>query len=158
MGVVNFQYGIRGPLLNWLTSYLTSRLQYTVLNGQRSRFCSVSSGVPQGSVLGPTLFVLYTSDLVESVQSGTVCMYADDTTIYCMGKGIDEVAAALNPSLIELYLWCLRNKLIPHPKKSEYMLIHRGSFTGPHPYTHIPWRQHLRTGHTQSTPGCGHRR
>ena len=127
------QFGIRGPLLNWLTSYLTSRLQYTVLNGQRSRFSSVSSGVPQGSVLGPTLFVLYTSDLVESVQSGTVHMYADDTTIYCIGKSIDEVAAALNQSLTELYAWCVRNKLTPHPKKSECMLIHRGSFIGPHP-------------------------
>ena len=99
----------------------------------RSRFSSVSSGVPQGSVLGPTLFVLHTSDLVESVQSGTVHMYADDTTIYCMGKSIDEVAAALNQSLTELYAWCVRNKLTPHPKKSECMLIHRGSFTGPHP-------------------------
>ena len=127
------QFGIRGPLLNWLTSYLTSRLQYTVLNGQRSRFSSVSSGVPQGSVLGPTLFVLYTSNLVESVQSGTVHMYADDTTIYCIGKSIDEVAAALNQSLTELYAWCVRNKLTPHPKKSECMLIHRGPFTGPHP-------------------------
>lgn len=68
-----------------------------------------SSGVPQGSVLGPTLFVLYTSDLVGSVQSGTVHMYADDTTIYCIGKSIDEVAAALNQSLTELYAWFVRN-------------------------------------------------
>ena len=62
-------------------------------------------------------------------------MYADDTTIYCIGRSVDEVAAALNQSLTELYAWCVRNKLTPHPKKSEYMLIHRGSFTGPHPYT-----------------------
>lgn len=60
-------------------------------------------------------------------------MYADDTTIYCIGRSVDEVAAALNQSLTELYAWCVRNKLTPHPKKSEYMLIHRGSFTGPHP-------------------------
>ena len=60
-------------------------------------------------------------------------MYADDTTIYCIGKSIDEVAAALKQSLTELYAWCVKNKLTPHPKKSECMLIHRGSFTGPHP-------------------------
>lgn len=63
----------------------------------------------------------------------SICTLADDTTIYCIGKSIDEVAAALNQSLTEPYPWCLRNKLIPHPKKSEYILIHRGSFAGPHP-------------------------
>ena len=59
-------------------------------------------------------------------------MYADDMTIYCKGQSIDEVVAA-HQSLTELYAWCVRNKLTPHPKKSECMLIHRGSFTGPHP-------------------------
>ena len=127
------QFGMRGCLLNWLTSYLTSRLQYTVLNGQRSSLCSVSSGVPQGSVLGPTLFTLYTSDLVASIHSGSVYMYADDTTVYCIGKTIDKVSAALNQSLEELYAWCMKNRLTPHPKKSECMLIYRGSFTGPLP-------------------------
>ena len=111
------QFGIRGSLLNWLTSYLTSRLQYTVLNGQRSSLCPVSSGVPQGSVLGPTLFTLYTSDLVASIQSGSVNMYADDTTVCCIGKTIDEVSAALNQSLKELYAWCVKYRLTPHPKK-----------------------------------------
>ena len=97
------------PLTRLADELPTSRLQYTALNGQRSRFCSVSSGVPQGSVLGPTPFVLYASDLVGSVQSGTIHMYADDTTIYCIGKSIDEVAAALNQSLTELYAWFVRN-------------------------------------------------
>ena len=130
---LRYQFGIRGSLLKWLTSYLTSRSQYTVLNRQRSNLCSVSSGVPQGSVMGPTLFTLYTSDLVASIQSGTVYMYADDTTIYCIGKTIDEVSVALNQSLKELYAWSVKNRLTPHPKKSECMLIYRGSFTGPLP-------------------------
>ena len=131
------QFGIRSPLLNWLTSYLTSRLQYTVLNGQRSGLCSVSSGVLQGSVLGPSLYALYTSDLVASVQSGSIYMYADDTTVYCIGKTVDEVSAVLNQSLIELYAWCVKNRLTPHPKKSECMLIYRGSFTTPLPLIYL---------------------
>ena len=146
---LKYQIGICGPLLNWLTSFLTCRQQYTILNGQRSSLCSVSSGVPQGSVLGPTLFSLYTSDLVESVLSGSVYMYADDTTIYCIENTIDEVSAALNQSLIELYTWRAKEKLTPHPKKSECMLIYRGSFTGPFPPiylggTNLEWVIHSR--------------
>ena len=63
--------------------------------------------------MGPTLFTLYTSDLVASIQSGTVYMYADDTTIYCIGKTIDEVSVALNQSLKELYAWSVKNRLTP---------------------------------------------
>jgi len=137
---LQYRSGIRGPLLAWLTSYLTSRSQYTVLNGQRSSLSHVTSGVPQGSVLGPTLFVLYTSELVEFVQSATVYMYADDTTVYYIGESIDEVSAALNQSLKELYAWCSINRLTSHLKKSECMLIHRGSFTGPLPPMHFPRR------------------
>ena len=58
------QFGIRSPLLNWLMSYLTSRSQYTVLNGQRSRFCLVSSGVPQESVLGATRYLFTTQAIL----------------------------------------------------------------------------------------------
>ena len=146
---LKYQFGICGPLLNWLTSYLTSRQQYTVLNEQRSGLCPVSSGVHQGSALGPTLFTLCTSVLVESVQSGSVYMYADDTTIYCIGNTVDEVSAPLNQSLIELYTWCAKNKLTPHPKKSECMLIYRGLFTGPFPPIYLggnnlEWVKHSR--------------
>ena len=63
-------FGILGPLHNWLKSYLSNRLQYTVVNGVKSKMQSVSVGIPQGSVLGPTLFALYTSDLPSSVSFG----------------------------------------------------------------------------------------
>ena len=61
--------GILGPLHNWLKIYLSNRLQYTVVNGVKSKMQSVSVGIPQGSVLGPTLFALYTSDLPSSVPT-----------------------------------------------------------------------------------------
>lgn len=85
--------------------------------------------------LGPMLFVLYTSDLVEFVQSVTVYVDVDDTTVYYIGESIDEVSTALNQSLKELYAWCSINSLTPHPKKSECILIQRGSLTGPLPPT-----------------------
>ena len=75
--------------------------------------------IPQGSVLGPTLFSMFTNDLPTCVVSGSVYMFADDTTIYCIGTSADEATAQLNLAMHELYSWCLANKLKPHPGKSE---------------------------------------
>ena len=95
-------FGINGVLLDWLRSYLDNRKQYTVLNGIASDLNTVKSGIPQGSVLGPTLFSLYTSDLPEAMTTATTYMYADDTTLYCIGDSIDAVISDLNKALEEL--------------------------------------------------------
>ena len=124
-------FGINGVLLDWLRSYLDNRKQYTVLNGIASDLNTVKSGIPQGSVLGPTLFSLYTSDLPEAITTATTYMYADDTTLYCIGDSIDAVISELNKALEELLYWCKTNSLVPHPKKCEAMILHRGRFTGP---------------------------
>ena len=108
-----YNFGKSGPFVAWLTNYLTTRTHYTVLNGHRSSTSPVFSGVPQGSVLGPTLFGLYTSDLVESVQSATVYMFACSTS----EKVLMKCRPLSNQALRELYAWCARNKLISHPKK-----------------------------------------
>ena len=114
------QFGISGLLFNWLTSYLTSRLQYAVLNGQRSRFCSATSGVPQGSVLGPTLFVFYTSDLVESFWSGTVRMYADHTTMYSINLSL--VNGRIRPLLALTYFGIRGDAIIDHVLNSNLLV------------------------------------
>ena len=67
-------YGIKGNLLDWVRDYLSERNQYTVVNGELSDQAYVASGVPQGSVLGPTLFALYTGDLPEAVSSASLYM------------------------------------------------------------------------------------
>ena len=92
---------------------------------------TVKSGIPQGSVTGPTLFSLYTSDLPEAITTATTYMYADDTTLYCIGDSIDAVISELNKALEELLYWCKTNYLVPHPKKCEAMILHRGRFTYP---------------------------
>ena len=124
-------FGINGVLLYWLRSYLDNRKQYTVLNGIASDLNTVKSGIPQGSVLGQTLFSLYTSDLPEAITTTTTYMYADDTTLYCIGDSIDAVISELNKALEELLYWCKTNSLVSHPKKCEAMILHRGRFTGP---------------------------
>ena len=129
---LNRDFGITGTLLDWLKSYLHGRQQFTVLNGVKSECSQVSFGIPQGSVLGPTLFTLFTNDLPASVSTGSLYMYADDTTAYCRGETIDIAIAQLNKTLKEVYTWCLTNRLTPHLGKSEVMLLSKGTPTGPH--------------------------
>ena len=125
------QFGIRGSLLTWLTDYLSDRYQVTIVNGQQSDVAKVNCGIPQGSVLGPTLFTLYTNDLPTAVHSGTTLMYADDTTLYCSGDTVDDAVTLLNHALIELYNWCSENNLSPHATKCEAMLLTKTQFIGP---------------------------
>ena len=115
------QFGIQGPLFSWLTDYLSDRTQFSVVNGQHSNVVNVRCGIPQGSILGPTLFVLYTNDLPSSVSSGSVFMYADDTTVYCIGDSVDNAVTSLNAALTDLNRWCQNNSLTPHSRKCEAM-------------------------------------
>ena len=95
-------FGISGPLLGWIRSYLSERQQFTIVNGSTSEMIPVSFGIPQGSVLGPTLFTLFTNDLPSSVSSGSVYMFADDTTVYCISETAEQSIVLLNSALREL--------------------------------------------------------
>ena len=123
--------GITGNSLAWLRDYLSEREQYTVINGITSENTKVAHGIPQGSVLGPILFALYTSDLPKAVNTATTFLYAHDTTMYCVGESVDQVTTTLNKALEELALWCKHNSLVPHPKKCEGMILKRNHFIGP---------------------------
>ena len=131
------QFGITGGLLDWIKSYLSGRTQYTVLNGVTSELLPVKTGIPQGSVLGPTLFTLFCNDLPSAVGSGTLYMYADDTTIFCIGESADIALIQLNKALKEVYKWCLENRLTPHPGKSEIMILSKKSIMGPLPPVYL---------------------
>ena len=74
-------YGIRGNLLKWIENLLIGRQQKVILNGSSSKWNYVTSGVPQGSVLGPLLFILYVNDITDGLQS-TLEMFADDSKLY----------------------------------------------------------------------------
>ena len=82
-------YGIHGNLSLWLTNFLANRLQRVVVNGCLSDWISVLSGVPQGSVLRPLLFILYVNDIPDLIESN-VKMFADDTKIYSVIKSFDD--------------------------------------------------------------------
>ena len=110
---------------------MAEREQYTIINGVPSENTKVARGMPQGSILGPILFALYTSDLPKEVITATTFMYTDDTTMYCVGESVDQVTTTLNKALEELALWCKHNSLVPHPKKCEGMILKRNHLIGP---------------------------
>ena len=75
-------YGIRGAALKWFTSYLIDQQQYVFVNGHYSNYLNITYGMPQGSVLGPLLFLIYINDLPNSSKVLTFYLFADDTNIY----------------------------------------------------------------------------
>ena len=113
-------YGIRGKLHNWLTSYLQNRTQYVVVNGQKSYPANVISGVPQGSVLGPLLFILYLNDLSSYINHSTARSFADDTRIMKEIKSTTDIDL-LQSDLDAAILWSKRNNMLLHTDKFEYL-------------------------------------
>ena len=88
-------YGIRGTPLKLITSYLTNRYQYTALNGVISTLLSIPFGVPQGSILGPLLFIVFVNDLVVA-STLNIKLFADDTCLFYAAKSIEELQNTIN--------------------------------------------------------------
>jgi hypothetical protein len=87
-------FGIHGRLLNWIRDYLTDRMQRVTCDGYNSSWLPVSSGVPQGSILGPILFIIYINDLPDILAPETLCaIFADDTKIYRQVQNEDDIVA-----------------------------------------------------------------
>ena len=100
--------GSAGDLWSWISSYLSERSQITILNGEKSSPRSFKFGVPQGSVLEPTLFSLYCNDLPHIINDndGVIHMDADDTTMYVVATSPHLVIMALNKILALFFEWC----------------------------------------------------
>ena len=101
-------YGIRGLANKWLCSYLDKRKQYVGINGINSECSHVKCGVPQGSILGPSLFILYINDMFNMSKSMKAIVFADDT---CAGKDPTDVCDKVSRELIKLSKWFQVNKL-----------------------------------------------
>ena len=114
-------YGIRGNNLKWIISYLSDRTQVTKANNTISESKRVVCGVPQGSILGPLLFLLYVNDLPKCVNHSNVKLYADDTVIFDSDPIIENVYNRLQLSLDVFGMWCLQNKLTVNTGKTKIM-------------------------------------
>jgi len=114
-------YGFRGQFLKWIESYLSERVQVVSLGGVTSEPQKVTYGVPQGSVLGPILFLLYVNDLAELNISGKFTMYADDATILWRGDKSGNIHLTINEDLKKIKLWCDANNLCFNVSKTSVM-------------------------------------
>lgn len=117
------KYGINGIAHNWLTSYLNKRKQYVTYQKVNSSTLNISCGVPQGSILGPLLFLLYVNDIVNAVQTLFPILFADDTSIFTSGKDINVLAKRINIELASLVEWLQVNKLSLNISKTNYMIF-----------------------------------
>ena len=118
-------YGIRGPAHRLLGSYLSDRRQYVAINGTVSSSKWISHGVPQGSILGPLLFLIFINDIVHSSPIFRFILYADDSTLLYTfpRREVEIVHYRINLGLSDLNCWLKANKILINPTKSHYMIL-----------------------------------
>ena len=119
-------YGVRGPALDWFVNYLNNRYQYVMYNGTKSYQSQVTCGVPQGSILGPLLFLIYVNDLYKVVKNAFLLLFADDSNLFYTGNDMVDIMEKINDDLKYLTEWLASNKLSLNVKKGNYMIFHSG--------------------------------
>lgn len=114
-------YGIRGKALEWYTNYLSNRNMLVNYNNTESHLYDINYGVPQGSILGPLLFILYINDLPNALIYGSPILFADDTSLYLSHLSLKEVIHRANVDLELLYEWFKANRMSLNIGKTKYI-------------------------------------
>ena len=158
-------YGIRGLAKDWVCSYLENRRQYVCINDSNSDCLDVKCGVPQGSILGPALFILYVNDMCNVSKSLKSIIFADDTNLFYAGKDLNEVCELVSRELDILHMWFQVNKLSLNVAKTNFMIfgnkryeenymvsingmninrVYVTKFLGVHIDSKLNWNEHIR--------------
>ena len=116
-------YGIRGVANSWFSSYLSNRYQTVSTNNVTSSRQKITCGVPQGSILGPLLFLIHINDMHLSVTSSTLYHFADDTNLLCSGMTLKKLKKVMNKDLSLLYEWLCANRLSVNENKTEFIIF-----------------------------------
>jgi len=119
--------GFRGVALEWFRSYLANRKQFVDIGGTFSQSSEVRMGVPQGSVLGPVLFLLYINDMHRAPRNLNLVHFADDTTVFHFHENVDILTREVNSGLDQLNVWFRVNRLSLNVSKTSYMLFTDGN-------------------------------
>ena len=114
-------YGIRGST-NQLIKLFLSRKQFVFIKGAKSKLLQNNYGVPQGSILGPLLFLLYVNDMPQAVNCMPI-LFADDTCLIFTAPNLASLTTIINKELQNLSIWFDSNKLIVNPSKSNFLII-----------------------------------
>ena len=117
------RYRIMDTPLAWFSDYLSESNQMVCVDGICSNPQPIQSGGPQGSILGPLLFILYINDLPSCPQFSEILMYADDTVIYFSGNPISDIEMKLSLDLTKVSYWLKENNLFLNIKKTECLLF-----------------------------------
>ena len=123
--------GIRGRNLKWFENYLRGRTQFVRVRNNDSSYENMYCGIPQGSILGPILFLIFFNDLPRSTLL-KVLLFADDTTLIATGNNLTELINFVNKELQKISVWFRANQMMLHPNKTVYTIFH------PKP-SNIPW-------------------
>ena len=116
-------YGFRGICLDWLASYLRNRKQFVTYDNFKSALGNISCGVPQGSILGPLLFLVYINDLTNVSDKLFSILYADDTNLFIQGKDINKLISVMNEELHKILKWLNINRLSLNINKTHFMVF-----------------------------------
>ena len=118
-------YGIQGKSLQWFESYLSERKQYIEIDRENTSYLDITCGVPQGSILGPLLFLIYINDLSKVSNIITPIMFADDTNLFYSDRNIKNLFEKMNIELQKVSEWLRANKLSINIGKTNFLLFHK---------------------------------
>ena len=118
-----YHYGIRGVAHDWMKSYLTNRPQQVSYNGETSAYKNMKCGVPQGSILGPLLFIIYINDLSSVSDILMSVLFADDTTLIDSDSNLTTLVNRFNKELVNILNWLNANRLSLNIDKTNFMIF-----------------------------------
>ena len=121
-------YGVLGSNISWIRSYLSNRKQFIQISpSEKTDFQTVKCRVPQGSILGPLLFLIYVNDLQQSSKLLNPIMFADDTNLFYSHENIFQLFSKVNFEMSEINQWFNANKLSLNVTKTKHSFFHKPS-------------------------------
>ena len=115
-------YGFRGIVNDWFASYLSGRTQFVEIESAKSNILEINCAVPQGSILGPLLYLIYVNDIAKSTD-GYILSFADDTSMYLSDPNIKNLYSRANIPMNDLFQWFCTNRLSLNPNKTKYIIF-----------------------------------